>query len=89
MYRGAPDFDRHDRVEHPDSRLEGREEVVLVGEDTEVAWLDTQADACMHVLLRGLEPGIALGLQRIVSIPVYKNTGPEEDSMCKDNDEPA
>ena len=35
---------------------------VLVGEDAEEAGVDAQADARVDVLLRGLEPGVALGL---------------------------
>lgn len=62
MYGSAADLDGHDRVEGADSSLKGRKVVVLVGEDTEVARLNTKTDASGGVLLRGLEPRIALRL---------------------------
>ena len=41
----APDLYGDDGVESANGGLEGGEEVVLVREEAEVAWLDTKADA--------------------------------------------
>lgn len=62
MDGGAADLDGDDGVEGADGGLKGREEVVLVGEDAEVAGLDAQTDAGGDVLLGRLEPRVALRL---------------------------
>lgn len=62
MDGGAADLDGDDGVERADGGLEGREEVVLVREDAEVAGLDAQADTGGDVLLGRLEPRVALRL---------------------------
>ena len=59
----AANLDSYDRIEDADSRFERCEEVVLVGEDTEVARFDTKTDTSGGVLLRGLEPRIPLCLR--------------------------
>ena len=41
----SPDLYGNDGVESANGGLEGGEEVVLIREEAEVAWLDTKADA--------------------------------------------
>ena len=48
---------------------------VLIGEDAEEAVVDAQADAGVDVLLRGLEPGVALGLVRGAELNVGAERG--------------
>ena len=62
MDSSAPNFDCNDGVQGAYGGLEGGEEVVLVGEDTEVAWLDAETDTGGDVLLRRFKPGITLRL---------------------------
>ena len=62
MDGSAPDFDCNDGVQGAYGGLEGGEEVVLVGEHAEVAWLDAETDTGGDVLLRRLKPGITLRL---------------------------
>ena len=64
MHRGAADLDGDDGVEDADGGLEGLQVLVLVWEHTEVVVVHSKADAGMDILLRGLEPGVALGLPR-------------------------
>ena len=58
----AADLDRDDGIEDAHGGLEGLEVAVLVGEDAELVVGHAEADPGVHVLLRGLEPGIALRL---------------------------
>ena len=58
----AAQLDRRDGIKGADGRLEGLEVAVLVGEDTEATRVYAKADAGVHVLLGGLEPGIPLSL---------------------------
>ena len=51
MDGSAPYFDCNDGVQGAYGGLEGGEEVVLVGEDAEVAWLDAETDTGGDVLL--------------------------------------
>ena len=62
MDRRAAHLDGDDRVEDPDGSLEGLEVAVLVREHAEAALVDAETDSGVDVLLRRLEPRIALGL---------------------------
>lgn len=62
MYRCAPNLDRDDRIQGTHGRFKWREEMVLVGEDPEVAWLYAETYTCGYVLFGGFEPGISLRL---------------------------
>lgn len=64
----AANFDSNHRVEHPHRRLERLEVEVVVGEEAEVPRVHAEAYACMDVLLRGLEPCIALGLRKVSEV---------------------
>ena len=57
------DLDGDDGVQDADGGLEGLEVDVLVGEHAEEAGVDTEADTGVDVLLRGLEPRVALSLK--------------------------
>lgn len=62
MHSGTPELDGDDGVKLPDGGLEGREVVVLVWEDTEVTGFDSKTNTSGDVLLRRLEPSVALRL---------------------------
>jgi hypothetical protein len=76
----ATHLDSDDGVQHPYGRLERFKVAILVREDTKVACVNPKANACVHVFLRGLEPGITLGLHA----NVYVNGASRIQSMCKD-----
>ena len=61
--RSAPRLDRDNGVEDSDSSLEWLQVLVLVREYAEIIVVDSQANACVDVLLRRLEPRVALGLE--------------------------
>lgn len=78
MHRRTANFDRADGVQCAYRRLERLEVVVIIRKHAELcavcgaavgvvgvgcAGRDAQADTCMHVLFRGLEPCVALGLR--------------------------
>ena len=75
MDGSASELDCHDGVQEADRGLEGLEMRVLVREDTEHPSIDAQADAGVDVLLRGLEPGVALGLVRGAELNVGAERG--------------
>ena len=58
----AAHLDGDDGVEDPNGSLEGLEVAVLVRKDTELVVRHAEADSGVHVLFRGLEPGIPLRL---------------------------
>lgn len=60
---GAADLDGDDGVQDAHGGLEGLEVHVLVGEHSEDACVDAEADTGMDVLLRGLEPRVSLSLK--------------------------
>ena len=61
-------LDGNEWIQGPDRELKGLEEAVLVGEHTELASRDTQANAGMNVLSRRLEPSVPLGLFILVRV---------------------
>ena len=65
MDRGAASLHGDDGVEHANGSLERLQILVLVWEHTEEAVVHPEADTSVDVLLRGLEPGVALGLRRV------------------------
>ena len=67
MDRGAADLDGDDGVEDADGGLEGDEVAVLVGEDAEVVVRHAETHSGVDVLLRGLEPRLALCLPSRIS----------------------
>lgn len=75
----AAHLDRDDGVEGADGGLKGFEVAVLVGEDTEVACVDTETDTGVDILLGRLEPGVTLSLldSECVSIRDRKKKAPQ------------
>ena len=64
MDGSAANLDRDDGVEDTDGDLERLEILVLVREHTEVVVVHPEADTRVNVLLRWLEPRIALRLEQ-------------------------
>ena len=50
MYRCATNLDRDDRIKGTHGRFKWRKEMVLVGKDSEVAWLYAETYTCGYVL---------------------------------------
>jgi hypothetical protein len=55
-------FDGNEGIEAADGRLKGDEVLILVWENAEMAWLDSQTNTCGDVLFGWLEPSIVLSL---------------------------
>ena len=75
MDSGAPNLDGDDRVQSAYGGLKGFEVRVLVGEDAEHPSIDAEADTCVDVLLRRLEPSVTLGLRQVSVWRWRRNTG--------------
>lgn len=65
MNRSAAHFDGDDRVQCTDSSLEWLQKPILIREHTKLPRANAKANARMDVLCRGLQPCIALCLQKV------------------------